>query len=183
MSIMQFSNPDDNIREFGVKPGQKIVIFGSGSGGHTLAVARAMKGTGTIYGIDSRSQSVEKLRKEAAERHFMNVRVVGGSVEKLGGSTMSPLSADSVIIPDTLFSASNKLGVFKEAERILNYGGRLLVVDWIASFKGAGPQPEHVVTEEMALNLAKEAGFIYEHRFSAGSYHYALIFHKPRPNR
>jgi len=178
---MQFSNPDDNIREFGLKPGQKVVIFGSGAGGHTLAAARAMKGTGMIYGIDSRAQAVEKLKREVSERHHMNVRVVGGSVEKLGGSSMGPLTCDAVIIPDTLFSATDKMAVFKEADRILSYGGKLLVIDWISSFGGAGPQPEHVYMEPDALKDAKTAGFVYERRFSAGNYHYALIFHKPTP--
>ena len=180
---MQFSNPDDNVREFGIKPGQKVAIFGSGSGGHTLAVARVMKGTGTIYGIDSRSHMIEKLKREASEQHYMNIRVVGGNVERMGGTGITPLSTDAVIIPDTLFSASDKTGVFKEADRILSYGGRLLVVDWSASFGGAGPQPEHVFTEEEALAIAKKIGFVYDRRFSAGSYHYALIFHKPVPDK
>jgi ubiquinone/menaquinone biosynthesis C-methylase UbiE len=179
---MQFSNPDDNIREFGIKPGTKVAVFGSGSGGHTLATARAMKGTGTIYGIDSRSQLVEKLKKEASERHHMNVRVIGGDVDRMGGTGITPLSTDAVIIPDTLFSANDKEGVFKEALRILSYGGRLLVIDWTASFGGAGPQPEHVFSEQEALALAKKIGFVYERRFSAGNYHYALIFHKAVPN-
>ncbi|MFA6494212.1 MAG: methyltransferase domain-containing protein [Candidatus Paceibacterota bacterium] len=179
---MQFSNPDDNIREFGVKPEQKIAIFGSGSGGHTLAAARAMNGTGTIYGIDSRGQMVEKLKKEASDRHHMNVRVVGGDVERMGGTGITPLSTDAVIVPDTLFSANDKAGVFKEADRILSYGGRLLVIDWIASFGGTGPQPEHVFSEQEALELGKKIGFVYDRRFPAGNYHYALIFHKPKPD-
>jgi ubiquinone/menaquinone biosynthesis C-methylase UbiE len=178
---MQFSNPDDNVREFGIKPQQKVAIFGSGAGGHTLAVARVLSGTGTIYGIDSRSEMIEKLKREASDRHHMNVRVVGGNVERMGGTGITPLSSDAVIIPDTLFSAGNKEGVFKEADRILSYGGRLLVIDWTASFGGAGPQPEHVFSEQEALELAKKVGFIYDRRFNAGNYHYALIFHKPIP--
>ncbi|MCX6735580.1 MAG: methyltransferase domain-containing protein [Candidatus Parcubacteria bacterium] len=179
LSIMQFSNPDDNIREMRLTPGDKVVIFGSGSGGHTLAAARVLKSAGTIYGIDSRGQMVEKLKKEASEQHHMNVRVINGNVEKLGGTSLGPLTTDVVIIPDTFFSHSDKEGILKEADRILRPGGKMLVIDWIASFGGAGPQPEHVFSEEEALKLSKNAGFVYERRFSAGSYHYALIFHKP----
>jgi ubiquinone/menaquinone biosynthesis C-methylase UbiE len=175
---MQFSNPDDNIRELGLKPGEKVVIFGSGSGGHTLAAARALKGNGTVYGIESRAHLVEKLKKEASEQHHMNVRVINGSVEHQGGTSMGSLTTDAVIIPDTLFSHTNKEGIFKEAERILCPGGRLLIVDWVASFGGAGPQPQDVFPEEEAMKLAKNAGFVYDRRFSAGNYHYALIFHK-----
>lgn len=86
-----------------------------------------------------------------------------------------------MIIPDTLFSANNKEGVFKEADRVLAYGGKLLVIDWTASFGGAGPQPEHVFSEQEALELAKKIGFVYDRRFNAGNYHYALVFHKPLP--
>ncbi len=176
---MQFSNPNDNVRELGLKPGEKVVIFGSGSGGHTLAVARVLKNTGTVYGIDSRAHMVEKLKKEASEQHCMNVRIVEGNIERQGGTSIGPLSADVVIIPDTLFSHTNKEGIIKESERILKPGGRMMVVEWVASFGGAGPQPDDVFSEEASLNLAKKIGFVYDRRFSAGNYHYAVIFHKP----
>jgi ubiquinone/menaquinone biosynthesis C-methylase UbiE len=181
---MQFSNPDDNIREFGLKPGDKVVIFGSGSGGHTLAAARVLKNSGgTVYGVESRGHLVDKLKKDAQEQHYMNVRIVNGNVERLGGTSLGSLTVDAVIIPDTLFSHENKEGIFKEADRILKPGGRMLVVEWIASFGGAGPQPEDVFPEPAAMELAKSAGFIHDRRFSAGNYHYALIFHKPIPQK
>lgn len=180
---MNFSNPDDNIRELGLNPGEKVVIFGSGSGGHTLAVARALKGSGTIYGIDVRGQMVEKLKKEAQERHHLNVRVLHGNVDHLGGTGMGVMSTDAVIIPDTLFAYQDKETMLKEADRILKPGGRLLIVEWAASYAGAGPSPKDVCSEEDALSFAKKAGFLYDRRFSAGNYHYALIFHKPLPKK
>jgi ubiquinone/menaquinone biosynthesis C-methylase UbiE len=175
---MNFSNPDDNVREFGLTSGDKVVVFGSGSGGHTLAAARALKGSGTIYGIDSRGQMVEKLKKEAQERHHLNVRVLHGNVDRLGGTGIGAMSADAVIIPDTLFAYRDKATILKEASRIMKPGGRLLIVEWAASYAGAGPAPKDVCREEDALGFAKNAVFEYDRRFSAGNYHYALIFHK-----
>lgn len=180
---MNFSNPDDNIRELGLKQGDKVVVFGSGSGGHTLAAARALNGSGTIYGIDVRAPMVEKLKKEAGERHHLNVRVLHGNVDRLGGTNVGTMSADVVVIPDTLFAYANKETMLKEADRILKPGGRLLIVEWAASYAGAGPAPQDVCREEDALNFAKKAGFEYDRRFSAGNYHYALIFHKPLPTK
>jgi len=176
---MQFSNPDENIRELGLHPGEKIVIFGSGAGGHTLAAARAMGSSGTIYGVDERGNMVEKLKKEVAERHMMNVRIVHGTVDHPKGTSIGTDTADVVIIPDTLFSHENKPAIVEEASRILKPGGRLLVVDWKSSYRGAGPSPEHVITEESALALAKTAKFILDKKWNAGSYHYAIRFHKP----
>jgi ubiquinone/menaquinone biosynthesis C-methylase UbiE len=180
---MNFSNPDDNIRELKLKPDEKVVVFGSGSGGHTLAAARALKGSGTIYGIDTRGQMVEKLKREAAERHHLNIRVQNGNIERLGGTGVGQMSADAVIIPDTLFAYRDKETMLKEANRIMKPGGRLLIVEWAASFAGAGPAPQDVCPENVALELAKGAGFEYDRRFSAGNYHYGLIFHKPQPQK
>lgn len=176
---MQFSNPDDNIRELGLQSGERVAIFGSGSGGHTFAVARILKGTGSIYGIESRGPLVEKLRKEAAERHIMNIHVIDGNVDQQGGTGLGSLSVDTVIIPDTLFSHANKEEIFREAERILKTDGRMLVIDWSASFKKIGPQPEDIFPQTEAIKMAQNAGFIHDKYFSAGNYHYALIFHKP----
>lgn len=180
---MNFSNPDDNIREFGLNPGEKVVVFGSGSGGHTLAAARALKGSGTIYGIDVRNALIEKLKKEAAERHHLNIRVLHGNVDHLGGTGVGGMSTDAVIIPDTLFAYRDKETMLKEADRIMKPGGRLLIVEWAASYAGAGPAPQDVCPEEDALAFAEKAGFVCDRRFSAGNYHYALIFHKPLPQK
>jgi len=180
---MHFSNPDENIKQLGLRPGEKVVIFGSGAGGHTLAAARALAGSGIVYGIDARGQMVEKLKKEVSERRHLNVRILPGKVDTYGGTGVHPGTTDAVAIPDTLFSHQNKEAIFQEAMRILKPGGRVLVVDWKASYKGAGPQPEHVFSEEEALAMAKKTGFEYLKKFSAGQYHYALIFLKPREDR
>lgn len=178
---MNFSNPDENIKELGLKQGDKVVVFGSGSGGHTLAAARALKGSGMIYGIDVRGAMVEKLKKEVSEQHHLNVRVIHGDVDHLGGTSVGTRSTDAVIIPDTLFAYRDKETMLKEADRIMKPGGRLLIVEWAASYAGAGPAPQDVVPETDALGFAKKAGFVFDRRFSAGNYHYALIFHKPLP--
>lgn len=178
---MYFSNPDDNVRELGLNPGEKVAVFGSGSGGHTLAAARSLGGSGAIYGIDARGSMVERLKKEVSERHHLNVRVIHGDVDRLGGTSIGTMSTDVVIIPDTLFAYRDRETILKEADRIMKPGGRLLIVEWSASYAGAGPAPKDVCREEDALAFAKDAGFAYDRRFSAGQYHYALIFHKPLP--
>lgn len=176
---MNFSNPDNNIRELGLHSGDKVVVFGSGSGGHTLAAARALNGSGTIYGIDNRGPLIEKLKKEASERHHLNVRVLHGIVDRLGGTGVGTFSTDAVIIPDTLFAYRNKESMLKEAARIIKPGGRLLIIEWSASHAGAGPAPKDVCPEADALDFAQKAGFEFVRRFSAGNYHYGLIFHAP----
>lgn len=180
---MQFSNPDYNVRELGLKPGEKVAIFGSGSGGHTLAAARALGGSGIILAIDERGNMVEKLKKEVGDRHHLNVRVISGNVDKIGGTGTQSGTTDDVIIPDTLFARRNKKAVLLEADRILKPGGRIMIIDWKASYKGAGPQSEHVFTEDEARKLAEDCGFVFNRKFSAGNYHYALIFHKKEPKK
>jgi len=177
---MSFSSPDRNIQELNLRGGERVVIFGSGAGGHTLAAARVLKGSGTVYGLDTRGNMVQKLKNEVRDKHFLNVRILEARFDVLHGSTVSAMSADVVIIPDTLFAYADKAVILKEATRIMRPGGQLLVIDWAQSSGGVGPSVHSIFSEDQALELAKQVGFEFVRTFRAGDYHYALIFQKPQ---
>jgi len=180
---MAFTNPDNNVSQFGLMEGQDVAVFGSGAGGHSFAAYRAMKGTGRVYAIDVRQEMLDRLKSDARENGAGGIQTVLGNVERVGGTGLRDQSVDAVIIPNTMFSYDDREGVLKEALRLLKPGGRMLLVDWSGSFSSMGPSPDHLFGSFAAEELAQKVGFIYEDKISAGDQHYGIIFSKEKKDQ
>jgi len=175
---MSFTNPDKNIDQLNIVEGNKVVIFGSGAGGHSFAAAKALKGTGQVYAVDVRQDMLSKLKSDAMKQNLTNITPVLGNVESPHGSKQEDNFIDIVIIPNTLFAYDDKSSILKEAFRILIPGGRLLIVDWRGSFANMGPSPKDIVNQQEATQLATEAGLTFTQNIAAGTYHYGAIYTK-----
>ena len=175
---MTFTNPDNNIEQLNLQEGNSVVIFGSGAGGHSFAVAKALKGTGQVYAVDVRQDMLSKLKSDAMKQNFTNIVPVLGNVELPSGSKQTENSIDVVVIPNTLFAYDDKQAILKEAFRILKPEGRLLIIDWRSSFSNMGPTQENIVSQQEATQLAKDAGFTFIQNISAGTYHYGIVLMK-----
>ena len=171
-----FTDPQSNVRQFGLAPGMQIADLGAGTGSYSLAAAKAVGGTGKVYAIDIQKDLLEKLKNQARAEHLTNIEIVWGDIEKVGGSKLAPSAVDGAIVSNILFQLTDKGSFLKELKRIVRPGGKVFVVDWTDSFGGIGPQPEHVITKETAKKLFMEEGFKLEREFRAGAHHYALIF-------
>lgn len=173
---MNFTDPDENVSHLHLGEGSQIAVFGSGAGGHSFALSRALKNTGTINAIDVRQHMLDVLKNNAKLEGATNVRFIHADIEK--GTKLSPMSLDAVVIPNTLFSYEDRPAILKEAHKILKPKGKLLIVEWKDSYGGMGPQKENVVTEENAIEMAKGAGFSLLEQFPAGGQHYGLVLER-----
>ena len=173
-----FSDPKHNIEQFGLSDGMIVADLGAGSGFYSIEAGRAVAPTGKVYAVDVQKDLLERLRKEAQRNHVLNIDVMSGDLEHLGGSKVRELSCDAVIASNILFMLDDKRTFLTEAKRILKTGGKLLLVDWTASFSGMGPHGNHVVYKDDALKLALGVGFTFEKEISAGAHHYGIIFRK-----
>jgi ubiquinone/menaquinone biosynthesis C-methylase UbiE len=174
-----FSDPRHNIEQLGLSDGKIVADFGAGSGFYTIESARAVAPTGRVYAIDIQKSLLERLKKEAGRLHAKNIEVIAGDLERLGGSKLKESSCDAVIASNILFMASDRKMILLEAFRVLRPGGRLLLVDWSASFSQMGPHHDHIFYKDDAMKLALFVGFAYEREIQAGAHHYGIIFRKP----
>lgn len=173
-----FSDPEHNIEQLGLSDGHIVADFGAGSGFYSILAGKAVAPMGKVYAIDVQKDLLERLKKEAARQGVRNIDVLSGDLEKLGGSKIRESSCDVVIASNVLFMAEDKKSFLLEAKRVLRPLGRLLLIDWSASFSGMGPHSDHVVYKDDAIKLAKEAGFSFDREISAGAHHYGIIFRK-----
>jgi FkbM family methyltransferase len=174
-----FSNPQANVAEFGLIPGMKVADFGAGVGEYALQMARVVGDGGKIYAVEVQKDLLDRLTKEAKEQHLSNVEVIWGNIEKPKGTKIADQSINVVLVANVLFQTDAKYATALEAKRVLRSGGRVIAIDWSASFGGLGPQSSQVIPAEEVKKIFAEAGFQFQSEFSAGNFHYGLIFVKP----
>ena len=174
-----FSDPEKNVEQLSLGPGNYVADFGTGSGFYSFAAAEVVGDTGKVYAIDVQKTLLEKLKNEARNvRHLMNLEVVWADIEHLGGTRLREASIDVVITANVFFQFENKDNPCMEIRRILKQNGRVLVVDWANSFGGMGPVQASVFNEDSAKKLFEKHGFIVDREIAAGAQHYGVIFRK-----
>jgi len=172
---MAFSDPQKNIAQFDVGPGMQVADLGSGTGFYTIEAARKVGQSGKVYAIEVQKDLLSKLKSNAAHEHLLNIEVIWGDIENIGGTRLRDGSVDRAIVANVLFQVEHKDNFCLETKRILKPGGKALVVDWT----GDTPLgPKISVSEPTARALFEKAGFNFESSISAGDHHYGLIFSK-----
>jgi ubiquinone/menaquinone biosynthesis C-methylase UbiE len=177
-SSSRFSDPKNNVEQFGLHAGMSVADFGSGSGHYTLASAEAVGDAGRVYAIDIQQELLKKVKNLSKTEHRQNIEVIWGDIEEIGGTKLRDNAVDAVIISNVLFQVENNESTIAEALRVLKPKGRLLFVDWSDSFGNLGPREENIIRESAARRLFERNGFEHVRDIDAGRHHYGLVFRK-----
>lgn len=177
--VIAFAHPHRNVAALGIEPGMHVADFGAGSGAYVFALAEAMQGEGKVFAIDVQQDLLRRIHNEAHRRHFKNVHIIWGDLERAGAAKLADGTIDLVLISNLLFQVEDKQAVVREAMRILAPGGKVALIDWSESFGGMGPRKQDVVSREEGVALLAREGFTEAAPFSAGAHHWGLIAHKP----
>ena len=175
---MRFLNPKEAIGILKLAYGQRVVDLGAGSGHYVFEAARAVGEAGTVYAIDIQNELVRHVAKEARLRRLANVEAMVGDLESDNGSGLPDNCADAVIVSNTLFQVEHKDTLIREAVRVLKNNGKLLIIDWKESYKGLGPQPEHIVKASDIKKIAEGLKCTLLEEIDPGAHHYRLLFKK-----
>lgn len=175
---MAFADPDLALREFNLHAGETVADFGAGAGTYSFLAAKQVGPTGQIYAVDIQKDVLDRVIREGVQAGLHNIQPIWGNIELPQGVKLADNSVDKVIVANVLFQAEDKNALAGEVKRILHPGGRVLLIDWQASFAGLGPMEAQVVPQAAAETIFLGAGFTKIKNFSVGDYHYGLIFAK-----
>ena len=175
-SLGSFAGVGYHLDLAGLRPGERVLDLGSGSGTDVFCAAVEVGAGGRAVGIDFTDEQLAKARSLAGES-FPQVEFVEGRIETL---PFEDGSFDVVISNGVINLSLLKNRVFEEAARVLAPGGRLAVADivsaralkertrrnvdlWAACIAGAIPRDAYLrAIEDTGLTVGEVRANDYE---------------------
>lgn len=173
-----FSDPQKNLEQFDIAPGMSVADFGSGAGHYSFLLGRAVGSSGRVFALDIQKDLLITLKREAEKAHLFNIEIIWSDFDNSGGTKLKNAVVERGIIANVLFQINHKENFAREVDRVTRPGGKLLVIDWLDSFGGIGPEPKSVFAKEKCRALFEQVGFTMEKEISAGMHHYGFVFKK-----
>jgi ubiquinone/menaquinone biosynthesis C-methylase UbiE len=167
-----FLSPREILKHISIPAGARVGDFGTGSGHYALGVLERAGGDTTVYAFDALAPVLQKLERSARQYPGRLYAVVADLNRHV------PLADNLLhfaIVANILHALNERERFLAELARVITPGGRVLVVDWAASFKNMGPTAEAAVTPSEAVRLVRGAGFSAGEMLPAGSHHYAFV--------
>jgi len=81
----------DFLQRIGIKPGQKVLDFGSRYGDYAIPAAKIVGDKGLIYAVDKNNGALLKLEEKIKETNLSNIKVI-----KTNGEFDFPIEANSI---------------------------------------------------------------------------------------
>lgn len=174
----QFVDPQQVLQAVGLAEGMIFADFGCGAGYYTIPAAEMVGEHGRVYAVDILKSSLQDIQGKAKIEGLRNIQYVWADLE-ISGSTKIPAdSVDIVFLAHIINQSTAHPSILEEARRIIKPDGLIVVVEWKKVKIPFGPPLEKRVPREEAIKVAQTVGLRLAQEFSAGNYHYGLVFKK-----
>ena len=171
----------DVLAKIGVDAGMAIGDLGCGNLGYFAMIAAKRVGkSGVVYAVDILKSALESVANIARQNGLDNIKTVWSNLEMLGATRIPEGTLDVIFLHNVLFQSKKKDLIIKESLRLLKDGGKLMIIDWLKSQTPVGFGPPEAVRPdpEEIKKISQKIGYRFLEEFSAGPYHFGLIFIK-----
>ena len=149
-----------------IRPGDRVLDIGSGSGTDVLIAALKTGPTGEVYGLDITDMMLDKAKDNIPKSGYTNIHILEGNAESI---PIESESLDVVTSNGVLNLVPEKKTAFGEIFRVLKNGGRIQISDialkseisekcrmnpelWADCIVGAVPEDQYIT-------MLRDAGF------------------------
>ncbi|MBD3286820.1 methyltransferase domain-containing protein [candidate division WOR-3 bacterium] len=126
-----------------LKPGSRVLDFGCGPGGHSIAAARIVGPRGRVFALDIHPLALEMVERTAEKNNLTNIETIHSDCE----TELDTESIDTVLLYDIYHILSEPETVLEELNRVLKPEGRLSFSD------------HHMRDEDILRSIGNGTGF------------------------
>ena len=142
------------LSEAPIKPGDRVLDFGCGTGSYTFIVAKIVGPQGRVVALDIHPLAIKHVENLAKSRGLSNIEVVQSD----GDTSLEENSVDVILLFDIFHMLNDPNRILRELARVLKPDGHLCVNDQhmdddalVAGISGAGLFAEVHRAEHMTL--------------------------------
>ncbi|MFC1678377.1 class I SAM-dependent methyltransferase [Patescibacteria group bacterium] len=172
-------NVDLILEKANISEEMKVADLGCGNLGYFSFPSAIMVGEkGAIYAVDILKNVLETIERRAKQENITNIKTIWADLEVYRATKIEANSIDVAFLINTLYQSHKRVEIIREAIRILKKEGKLIVIEYKSIALPFGPPPEERVRIEALKEGAKRLGLKIDDEFSAGPYHFGLVFVK-----
>ncbi|HEY8910262.1 MAG TPA: class I SAM-dependent methyltransferase [Desulfosporosinus sp.] len=146
--------PAQVLMDIGPGPDTAWADIGCGTGFFTIPLAHEVK---QVYALDIRTEMLSDLSDSLTQTQIHNVTVLQSEESHF---PLADQLVDGILISLVLHEVDQPLEFFRELNRILLTGGRLVVIEWNKAPTEMGPPLDHRLSIQQLDDWALTTGLI-----------------------
>lgn len=174
-----FLDPNDVVRHLPFRRGNRAGDFGTGAGHYAHALGERLGSEGSVYAFDIFGPNVDALKRS----WNWPARLYGMTADLNEHIPLRDNVLGTAVVANVLHHIDKKGKFVSELARVVEPGGHILVVDWMASFKNMGPPHEFTVAPSEAVRIFRSLGFSVGDMLPAGTHHFAFLAISPEETK